>query len=244
MSIWYAINMDLSDLNIEQAAAVKHTYGPQLVVAGAGTGKTTVITRRIAYLLEQNLAKPQEILALTFTEKAAGELLDRLDVLLGWQAYQVNAMTFHAFGSQLISRFAHRLGMSSHSQVLTETSKLVLLKDNIDSLKLGYYGRQQDMLDFVRSKLELISELQNQDITPVIYRQIIEAKKIEGTLHEQVIFELEDNALIYDLYESVKRKYNVIDYYDQIQIPLLLLQQNPHIVEKLSHEYQFFMVDE
>jgi DNA helicase-2/ATP-dependent DNA helicase PcrA len=72
----------LENLNKEQLSAVKHTAGPLLIVAGAGTGKTTVITRRIAYLIEQGLAKPDEVLALTFTDKAAGEMQERLDLLL------------------------------------------------------------------------------------------------------------------------------------------------------------------
>src|SRR5476651_767672 len=96
----------LEGLNPEQRSAVEHTDGPLLVVAGAGTGKTQVITRRIAYLIAQGKAKPNHILSLTFTEKAAREMEERLYGLIGWQSFQVPVMTFHAFGAELLGRYS------------------------------------------------------------------------------------------------------------------------------------------
>src|SRR3954469_14918830 len=92
----------LDGLNQGQREAVTHTDGPLLIVAGAGTGKTTVITRRIAYLIEQGLAQPDEILALTFTDKAAGEMEERVDQLLPLGSYDLWISTFHAFCERIL----------------------------------------------------------------------------------------------------------------------------------------------
>src|SRR4030067_2714770 len=92
----------LEGLNAQQKEAVTSTEGPLLVIAGAGTGKTTAITRRIAHLIEQKLAKPSEILALTFTEKAAGEMDERVDVLVPYGYISTWTSTFHAFGNRVL----------------------------------------------------------------------------------------------------------------------------------------------
>src|SRR5476649_1200555 len=103
----------LKGLNPEQRAAVEHVDGPMLVVAGAGTGKTQVITRRIAHLLASGRAKPGQVLSLTFTEKAAREMEERLYGLIGWQSFQVPVMTFHAFGAELLGRYSSHIGRST-----------------------------------------------------------------------------------------------------------------------------------
>src|SRR5476651_2410529 len=126
----------LEDLNPEQRAAVEHIDGPLLVVAGAGTGKTQVITRRIAYLIAEGRAKPGQVLALTFTEKAAREMEERLYDLIGWQSFQVPVMTFHAFGTGLLSRFASHIGRSTRGGLLNDTQKALLLKQHISSISL------------------------------------------------------------------------------------------------------------
>src|SRR6266705_2825098 len=113
----------LEGLNEEQMQAATHVDGPLLVVAGAGTGKTQVITRRIAYLIAEGRAKPGEVLALTFTEKAAREMEERLYDLIGWQSFQVPVMTFHAFGTELLSRFASHIGRSIRGGLLNDTQK-------------------------------------------------------------------------------------------------------------------------
>src|SRR5215510_6210576 len=106
------MNPLLENLNQEQLQAVTHQDGPLLIVAGAGTGKTTVITRRIAYLLEQKLAKPDEILALTFTEKAATEMEERVDKLLPLGTFDLNISTFHAFCERVLKQHALDIGLA------------------------------------------------------------------------------------------------------------------------------------
>src|SRR5882724_5274276 len=107
----------LENLNPEQEAAVTHGSGPLLIVAGAGTGKTTVLTRRIAWLISQKKARPDEVLALTFSEKAAREMEERVDLLLPYGYAPLSLSTFHAFGSRLMSEHAFRLGLNPSAEV-------------------------------------------------------------------------------------------------------------------------------
>src|SRR6476469_116742 len=111
----------LENLNNEQLKAVTHTDGPLLIVAGAGTGKTTVITRRIAYLIEQKLAKPEQILALTFTDKAAGEMEERVDQLVPLGVHDFWISTFHSFCERIIKQHGIDIGLSNDFQLLDKT---------------------------------------------------------------------------------------------------------------------------
>src|SRR4030043_2369401 len=109
----------LSDLNTEQKEAVTTTKGPLLIIAGAGTGKTTVIARRIAYIIEKKLAKPSEILALTFTDKAASEMEERVDQLVPYGFIDTWISTFHAFGDRILRDNALDIGLSPDFRILT-----------------------------------------------------------------------------------------------------------------------------
>src|SRR3990172_8023648 len=113
------MNKVLEGLNRQQKKAVTTTEGPLLIIAGAGTGKTTVITRRIAYIIEKKLAKPSEILALTFTEKAAAEMEERVDVLVQYGYVDTWISTFHAFGNRILQEKALDLGLAPDFKVLT-----------------------------------------------------------------------------------------------------------------------------
>src|SRR5487761_1566330 len=130
----------LSDLNVEQRQAVLHDKGPVLVVAGAGTGKTAVITRRIAHLILTKKARADQILALTFTDKAAGEMEERVDRLLPYGVVTTRIMTFHAFGDQILKRYAIDLGMGLNYQLMTSAQQTVWLRDHLDLLGLDYYS--------------------------------------------------------------------------------------------------------
>ncbi len=116
----FAPTQPLDGLNTAQLEAVKHDQGPLLIVAGAGTGKTKVITNRIAHLIVAKKAKPEEILALTFTDKAAAEMEERVDILLPYGFAAVWILTFHAFGDRILREYALDLGMSTDFQVLSQ----------------------------------------------------------------------------------------------------------------------------
>ena len=129
----------LEGLNKEQRAAVTTTAGPLLIIAGAGTGKTTVITRRISYLIEQKLAKPSEILALTFTEKAAGEMEERVDVLVPYGYIDTWISTFHSFGNRVLQENAIDLGLPPDFRVLTRPAQILFFQQNLFAFDLSYH---------------------------------------------------------------------------------------------------------
>jgi len=125
------MNKILEGLNQEQLEAVTHRDGPLLIIAGAGTGKTTVITRRIAWLLSEGLAKTNEILALTFTDKAALQMLERVDVLVPYGYTDIWISTFHAFGDRLLRENALIAGLEPDFKVLTRPESAVFLRERI-----------------------------------------------------------------------------------------------------------------
>jgi DNA helicase-2/ATP-dependent DNA helicase PcrA len=237
--------MNLGDLNPEQRQAVEHVDGPALVVAGAGTGKTRVITTRIAHLIESGLAQPQNILALTFTEKAAREMAERLYDLIGWRSYQVPVLTFHAFGSELMGRYATHIGRSTRGGLLNDTQKALLLQQHLDRVELSYYGPHANLFDFLEGVVEYIGRLQNAGISATDYAgYAAELVKNPGELHAQDVIEQQDLSQLYSLYEAIKEETGTFDYNDQLQIPLTILQQKPNIAQRLAKEYRYVLVDE
>jgi DNA helicase-2/ATP-dependent DNA helicase PcrA len=235
----------LEGLNDEQRAAVLHDRGPLLVVAGAGTGKTQVITRRIAYLISRQRARPDQILALTFTEKAAREMEERLYELLGWQSFQVPVMTFNAFGAELLGRFATHIGRSVKGGLLNEMQKALLLAQHMEELDLKYYGFQADAFEFIEIIVGYIGRLQNAGVSPEAYeRHTRELRSNPGTMNPLEIDEQEDLASLYVLYDQLKRRTGTFDYHDQLSIPLDILRSHQNLVDRLRAEFEYVLVDE
>ncbi|GAC1372183.1 MAG: hypothetical protein NVSMB39_6440 [Candidatus Saccharimonadales bacterium] len=235
----------LDGLNPEQLTAVKHDSGPQLVVAGAGTGKTQVITRRIAYLIEQGKSKPAQILALTFTEKAAREMQERLYELIGWQSLQVPVMTFHAFGAELLGRYASHIGRSVRGGLLKDSQKTLLLQQHLNRVQLQYYGPQDDMYEFIEGVVGYIGQLQNAAITAAKYSEYVaELMKHPEGRHPSEVAEQADLARLYELYEEIKKETGSYDYSDQLTAPLEILRSRPNLAERLAAEYKYVLVDE
>ncbi len=234
----------LQGLNREQRAAVEHVDGPLLVVAGAGTGKTQVITRRIAHLIAKGHAKPTEILALTFTEKAAREMQERLFELIGWESYSVSVLTFNAFGSDFLVRFASHIGRSIVGGLLNDVQKTLLLQQHLDRISLSYYGSQGDIYEFLEGITRYIGELQNAGVSVEDYRKYVAEVTTKNELHPRDIAEQQDLLALYELYETLKIERGAIDYNDQLQLPLEILKSRPNIVQRLTREYKFVLVDE
>lgn len=121
----------LTGLNAAQREAVEHDTGPLLIVAGAGTGKTSVIVRRIAYLIAAKRAKPGEIIALTFTDKAAAEMEERVDILVPYGYTDVWISTFHAFGDRVLREHALELGLTPDFKVLTQPEQIIFFREHL-----------------------------------------------------------------------------------------------------------------
>ena len=151
----------LAGLNPAQTDAVTHKDGPLLIIAGAGTGKTSVITRRIAYLIEQKIAKPSEILALTFTEKAAAEMEERVDQLVPYGYTDMQISTFHAFGDQLLRDYAIDLGLPANFKVLTGVEQAIFMRQNIYAFELEYFRPVANPLSHIEALLSHFSRLKD-----------------------------------------------------------------------------------
>ncbi len=249
----------LDQLNPEQKAAVTHGEGPLLIVAGAGTGKTTVITRRIAYLLEQKLAKPDELLALTFTEKAAGEMQERADLLLPLGHYDMWISTFHSFCERLLKLHGLDIGLPNDFKLLDETAAWILVLRNFERFNLDYYRPLGNPNKFISALLSHFSKCKDEMISPEDY--LAHAQKLRLSLDqphktkkkaasgeeeadETEISRIEEIANAYQVYERLLLENNYLDFGDLINYCVRLLEKRGKILEYYQKKFAFIMVDE
>ncbi len=170
--------MSTHDLNEQQKQAVTHGSGPLLIVAGAGTGKTTVITERVAWLIEQGLAQADEILALTFTDKAASEMEERVDRLLPYGYVDLWIMTFHAFAERLLQQHGLDIGLSTNFKLLNQTEQWLLVRQNLDRFNLDYYQPLGNPTKFIHALIKHFSRCKDEEIWPEDYLKYAENLKI------------------------------------------------------------------
>ncbi|MBI5370214.1 UvrD-helicase domain-containing protein [Candidatus Uhrbacteria bacterium] len=240
----------LDQLNDEQKKAVTHKEGPLLIVAGAGTGKTTVITKRIAWLIDQGLAKPEEILALTFTDKAAGEMEERVDLLLPYGYVDLQISTFHAFCERLLRDFGTQIGLSHQFEVLDELETWLLARQKLDRFDLDYYRPLGNPTKYLRGLLAHFSRAKDHHITPETYLAFAESLQADADhfqadgssdMEAQRIFEL---ATAYQTYQQVLLEQDALDFGDLLLYTLKLLQERPNVLQQLRARYRFILVDE
>ncbi|GAG47007.1 unnamed protein product, partial [marine sediment metagenome] len=147
----------LKNLNQQQKQAVIHDKGPLLIVAGAGTGKTTVITNRIAYLIEQKKAKPEEILAVTFTDKAAGEMEERVDRMLPYGYIDLWISTFHSFCERVLRNHALDIGLSTDFKLVDPITAWMLISQSLEKFDLNYYRPLGNQTKFIHALINHFS---------------------------------------------------------------------------------------
>lgn len=242
----------LNGLNKEQKEAVTETSGPLLIVAGAGTGKTTVITRRIAYIIEKKLAKPSEVLALTFTEKAAAEMEERVDVLVPYGYVDTWISTFHAFGNRILQEKALDLGLAPDFKVLTKPQQILFFGQNLFTFALNYYRPLSNPTKFIEAILAFISRCKDEDISPEDYKKYLEklkntsVKKLEVPKEEwqAEINRQEELAKAYAKYEDLKTQGARLDYGDQVSKALELFRTRPKILKEYQKKFKYILVDE
>ena len=264
----------LEGLNAQQKEAVTSTEGPLLVIAGAGTGKTTAITRRIAHLIEQKLAKPSEILALTFTEKAAGEMEERVDVLVPYGYIDTWIGTFHSFGNRVLQENAIDLGLSPDFKVLTRPSQILFFQQNLFAFDLDYYRPLSNPTKFIEAILQFISRCKDEDISPEQYQRYVRKLKnsilrnspdtrdqysralrpLRGLKNDKLqmtkkefqeeIKKQEELARIYKKYEELKTNAGLVDFGDQITLTLRLFREKPGVLKKYQQQFKYVLVDE
>ena len=219
----------LTGMNPEQARAVKKTEGPLLIMAGAGSGKTRVLTHRIAYLVVEKNVYPSNILAITFTNKAAREMRDRIDGLLGaGTGERMWVSTFHSMCVRILRRDIDRIGISKSFSILDSADQLSVIKSVLKDLNLD--AKQYEP----RSMLNAISSAKNECIDAEMYRaQINPHNPYEKTI-----------ADVYDGYAKRLRQNQSLDFDDLIMMTLVLFERVPEVLEFYQNKFQYIHVDE
>ena len=160
----------LRGLNREQRQAVTHGDGPLLVIAGPGTGKTEVITRRVAWLIATRRARPDQILALTYTDAAAAEMQARVDMLVPYGQADAAIHTFHAFGDRLVREFALEIGRDPDARLIGRAEQVLLLREHLFELGLDRYLSLADPTRVLGALADLFARAKDEGITPAEYR--------------------------------------------------------------------------
>ena len=240
----------LADLTPRQRKAVTHGVGPLLIVAGAGTGKTTVITRRIAWLIAEKRAKPSEILALTFTDRAALEMTERVDQLVPYGYTDTVISTFHAWGDRLLRDHALEAGLSDRATVLSRAEQVIFLREHLFDLPLDRYRPLGDPTRFMHALVTHISRARDEDVAPSEYLALARARAVAAAATPDDAARAEtaagqaELAGCYAAYEELMRRSDRIDFGDQVGLALGLLRDHPAILESVRQRYRHILVDE
>jgi DNA helicase II / ATP-dependent DNA helicase PcrA len=251
----------LGGLNPDQLRAVTHGKGPLLVVAGAGTGKTQVITRRIAWLIASRRAKPSEILALTFTDKAADEIAVRVDQLVPYGYTDTSIATFHAFGDRLIREYALELGLPPDVRVLSRAEVVIFLREHLYEFELEEYRPLGDPTRFLGALATLFSRCKDEDITPSTYlafadriaaeaTALAEASEAGGSDGEAATAKAEDArrqvelARAFGRYQDLLAANGFIDFGDQVVLALRLVRDSAAARTAIAGRFRYVLVDE
>jgi len=217
----------IEGLNNEQKMAVLATEGPCLVIAGAGSGKTKVLTHKIAYLMSEKNIKPWNILAITFTNKAANEMKQRIEGLVGDAVNDMWIGTFHSICVRILRRTIDRIGFDNSFLIFDTSDQKTLIKECMKTLNID------DKLFTDRSVLSEISNAKNEMLEPISYQA-----RYKGDYRREKIGE------IYSLYQKRLKENNAIDFDDIINFTIKILTDNPDVLEHYTEKFKYVLVDE
>ena len=217
----------LEELNPKQKEAVEAVTGPCLVIAGAGSGKTKVLTYKIAYLIQEKNVKPWNILAITFTNKAAGEMRDRAEKLIGSNINDLWLGTFHAVCVRILRKFIDRLGYDTSFAIFDTSDQKTLVKNCMKELNID------TKLFTEKSVLNEISNAKNEMLDPEEYENKYEKDYRKGIISK-----------VYSLYQKRLKENNAIDFDDIINFTIKILMENPDVLEYYSEKFKYVLVDE
>ncbi len=217
----------LEELNNKQKEAVENTEGPVLVIAGAGSGKTKVLTHKIAFLIQEKQVKPWNILAITFTNKAANEMKQRVENLLSDSSNDIWMGTFHSICVRILRRYIDRIGFDSSFIIFDTSDQRTLVKDCLKELKVD------DKLFTDRAVLSEISNAKNEMLEPKAY-----SVKYANDFRKETI------GKVYELYQKRLRENNAIDFDDIINYTIKILTENQDVLEYYTEKFKYVLVDE
>lgn len=218
--------MNLDDLNDRQKEAVLYNEGPLLIIAGAGAGKTKTLTTKITYIIEELHESPYSILAITFTNKAAKEMKDRIYASIGSEAKKLTVSTFHSFGLKLLRENFETLGYDKNFVIMDSDDSLTVVKKILKDMNLDpkiYNPRA------IRNK---ISGCKNEMMTPAMYERLAVSD------YEKVIKE------VYEKYDNKLRRNNSVDFDDLLLLPIKLFREHPDVLDRYQDLYKYILIDE
>ena len=215
------------NLNPQQKEAVCHTEGPLLILAGAGSGKTRVLTHRIAYLIEEKGVNPWNIMAITFTNKAAEEMRERVDQIVGFGSESIWVTTFHSTCVRILRRYIDRLGFDNRFTIYDTDDQKAVIKDICKRLQIDTKIYKE------RSLLAQISHVKDQMVTPEEFEL-----NHRGDFQKRTIIE------VYKEYQAQLRKNNALDFDDLIMKTVELFRNNPDVLDSYQERFRYIMVDE
>lgn len=215
--------MNLDSLNEEQKKAVNITDGPLLVLAGAGSGKTRVLTTKVAYLILDKNVNPENILAITFTNKAAKEMKERILDMVGYIGFKIQISTFHSFGLTILKKYYEKLGLSKNFTILDSDDSNVLIKNILKDLNYD---------ENYRAIKSIISNNKNALIDSYDYERFV------SNDYEKMILE------IYRKYEERLKRNNSVDFDDLLMLPIVLFRKYPEILKEYQEQYKYILIDE
>jgi DNA helicase II / ATP-dependent DNA helicase PcrA len=250
----------LRGLDRAQRRAVTHGDGPLLVVAGPGTGKTEVITRRIAWLIATRRARPTEILALTFTERAADEMTARVDELVAYGQADATIGTFHAFGDRLLREHGFAIGLPDAPRVVGRAESVLLLREHLFELGLERFRPLADPTRFLGALAEMFARAKSEGVEPEEYaayaRALVagasaaadaaagdEMREVAEALADEARSEAE-LAAAYARYQLILRERALVDHGDQVLLAARLLRERPAVRATARGRYRYLLVDE
>ncbi len=246
----------LQDLNLQQRQAVTHQKGPLLIVAGAGTGKTTAITKKLAYLILKKKVKPENILALTFTEKAASEMEERVDKLMPYGYTDLWIETFHSFCDRILKDNALDMGLDPNYKLLTQAEQWMFIKSKIFDFDLKYYRPLGNPNSFISELIKHFSRAKDENILPDEYLKFVKKLKPNddldqsasapagATADKEEINKISEIAKAYKKYQELMVSESQMDFGDLIIQTLSLLKKRKHLLKKYQKQFQYILVDE
>lgn len=229
-----------TQLNENQLTAIKHKSGPILVVAGAGTGKTRVITERIKHLIEKQKTSPKQVLALTFTEKASQEMINRIDDVMPLGYEEPWVCTFHSFADRILTEEGLEIGLDPSYKIISDPEQWLLLRKNIFNMDLKYFRPLGNPTKFISAILKFISRLQDENISEQEFETYVKKQTFEGEEKER----WQELSYVYNKYTSLKLQNSKLDFGDLILWTIKLFKERPHILKKYQEQFKHVLVDE
>jgi len=231
-------------MNEEQNKAINYNNGPLLVIAGPGTGKTFLIVEKIKHLIKNKRAKPEEILALTFTEKAALEMEERVDKEMPYGYFQMWISTFHSFAHKILKDEGAQIGLPLDFRLMTEAEAIIFLRKNLFAFNLEYFRPLGNPEKFLEALLNHFSRIKEENITPDEYLNWAKKGKPKNEEEKIEIKKYHELAQAFFLYQKLKLKEGLVDFSDLVFYLYQLFKKRPNLLRRYQNQFRYILIDE